>query len=112
MGSKCVFKAKIGADGSVERHKARLVAQGSSQKYGLDYDETFSPIVCLESLRTVIALAVQNNLHIHQTTAFLNGELAEEVYMRQPESFISAGQEKLVCKLKQSIYGLKQSPHC
>ena len=73
---------KVGCDGSVEHHKARFVAQGFSQKYDLDYDETFSPVVRFESLRTMIALAVQNNLILHQsdvTTAFLNGELQEEV---------------------------------
>ena len=115
VGSKWVVKLKVGPDGSVERHKARLVAQGFSQKYGVDYDETFSPVVRFESLRTVIALAVQNGLKLHQmdvTTAFLNGELKEEVYMRQPEGFAAKGQEDLVCKLKRSIYGLKQSPRC
>ena len=72
-------------------------------------------MVRLESLRTVIALAVQNGLKLHQvdvTTAFLNGELEEEVYMKQPKGFIVKGQEHLVCKLKQSIYDLKQSPQC
>jgi hypothetical protein len=78
IGSKWVFKLKTDSNGSVERHKARLVAQGFSQKHGQDYDETFSPVVRFESLRTVIALAVQNDLQLHQmdvTTAFLNGEL-------------------------------------
>ena len=115
VGSKWVFKLKVGPDGMVHRHKARLVAQGFLQKYGLDYDETFSPVVRFESLRTVIALAVQNGLKLHQmdvTTAFLNGELDEEVYMKQPEGFATKGQEDLVCKLKRSIYGLKQSPRC
>ena len=115
VGSKWVYKQKIGPDGSVERYKARLVAQGFSQKYGLDYDETFSAVVRFESLRTLISLAVQNGMKLHQmdvTTAFLNGELEDEVYMRQPEGFVSKGQEDLVCKLKQSIYGLKQSPRC
>ena len=115
IGSKWVFKLKTDSDGSVERHKARLVAQGFSQKHGQDYDETFSPVIRFESLRTVIALAVQNDLQLHQmdvTTAFLIGELEEEVYVRQPEGFVSEGQEHLVCKLKRSIYGLKQSPRC
>ena len=91
------------ADGTVERHKARLVAQGYSQQYGQDYDETFSPVVRFESLRTVIAFGVQNGLKLHKmdvTTAFLNGELNEEVYMRQPEGFAAKGKEGLVCKLK------------
>jgi len=91
------------------------VAQGFSQKFVADYDETFCPVVRLESLRTLIALAVQNGLKLHQvdvTTAFLNGELEEEVYMKQLKGFIAKGQEHLVCKLKRSIYGLKQSPRC
>ena len=82
IGSKWVYKVKIGADGLIERYKARLVAQGFSQKYGDDYDETFCPVVRLESLRALIALAVQKGLKLHQvdvTTAFLNGELEEEV---------------------------------
>ncbi len=115
VGSKWVFKVKILADGSVERYKARLVAQGFSQKFGTDYDETFCPVIRLESLRALIALAVQNDLQIHQidvTTAFLNGELEEEVYMKQPDGFIKRGEEHLVCKLEKSIYGLKQSPRC
>lgn len=115
VGCKWVFKLKVDANGSVERYKARLVAQGFSQKFGLDYDKTFCPVVRFESLRTVIALAVQKGLKLHQmdvTTAFLNGELEKEVYMRQPEGFTVEGQEHLVCKLKRSIYGLKQSPRC
>ena len=103
VGSKWVYKQKIGPDGSVERYKAHLVAQGFSQKYGLDYDETFSPVVRFESLRTLISLAVQNGMKLHQmdvTTALLNGELEDEVYVRQPEGFVSKGQEDLVCRLK------------
>ena len=115
IGSKWVFRVKHNADGSVERCKARLVAQGCSQKHGVDYDETFSPVVRFESLRTVIGLSVKQGLKLHQidvTTAFLNGDLDEEVYMRQPEGFIVKGQEHLVCKLNKSLYGLKQSPRC
>lgn len=115
VGSKWVFKEKIGADGTTERHKARLVAQGYSQQHGLDYDETFSPVVRTESVRTVIALAAKDNMLLHQmdvTTAFLNGTLKEEVYMKQPEGFVAEGKEHLVCKLTKSIYGLKQSPRC
>ena len=115
MGSKWVFKQKTDAEGSVVRHKARLVAQGYSQKFGLDYDETFCPVVRFESIRTVIALAAQHELQLQQMdvmTAFLNGKLQEEVYMKQPEGFVAQGKENLVCRLKRSIYGLKQSPRC
>ena len=81
----------------------------------VDYDEIFCPVVGFESVRTVIALAVQNGMKLHQmdvTAAFLNGNLKEEVYMKQPKGFIEKGKENLVCKLKKSIYGLKQSPRC
>ena len=115
VGSKWVFRRKVGENGVVERYKARLVAQGYSQKFGQDYEETFSPLVRFESIRMIISLAAQYQLKLYQmdvTTAFLNGELEEEVYMRQPEGFIAEGQEHLVCKLKRSIYGLRQSPRC
>ena len=115
VGSKWVFKVKTNADGSVERCKARLVARWYFQKEGLDYDETFSPVVRSESVCSVIALASKNGLKLHQmdiTTAFLNGNLKEEVNMKQPEGFLVNGQEHLVCRLRKSIYGLKQSPRC
>ncbi|KAK3888840.1 hypothetical protein Pcinc_007106 [Petrolisthes cinctipes] len=114
---KCrwVFKKKILSNGSVERYKARLVAQGCSQKFGIDYDETFCPVARFESVRTVLALASQRGMKLHHmdvTTAFLNGTLMEEVYMKQPDGFVEQGKETMVCKLKKSIYGLKQSPRC
>ena len=115
VGSKWVFKKKTKADGSIERYKARLVAQGFSQKRGLDYDETFSPVVRFESFRCLVAVAVEKCLKLHQldiTATFLNGHLEEEMFMRQPEGFVEEGKEHLVCKLKQSLYGLKQSPRC
>ena len=115
VGSKWIYKAKIKADGSIERYKARLVAQGYTQKFGVDYDETFCPVVRMESFLTILATAIQNDLKLHQidvTTAFLNGKLEEEVYMKQPQGFILEGQEELVCRLNKSIYGLKQSPRC
>ncbi len=113
VGSKWVYKVKVSADGTVERYKARLVAQGFSQKYGLDYDETFCPVVRGETVRTILALCAQKELMIHQmdvATAFLNGTLEEEVYMKQPDGFVE--NPDLVCKLKRSLYGLKQSPRC
>lgn len=115
IGSKWVFKRKVDADGVVERYKARLVAQGCTQKFGFDYEETFSPVLRFESVRSVIALGAQHKLQLHQmdvSTAFLHGELTEEVYMKQPEGFIEQGNEHLVCHLNRSIYGLKQSPRC
>lgn len=115
VGCKWVFKRKLGVDGSVERYKARLVAQGYTQKHGLDYDETFSPVVRSESVRALIAAAAASNMLLHQmdiVTAFLNGTLDEEVYMKQPDGYVTTGQEHLVCKLKKSLYGLKQSSRC
>ena len=115
VGSKWVFKVKTNADGSTERFKARLVAQGYTQREGLDYDETFSPVVRSESVRSVISLACREGLKLHQmdvTTAFLNGELDQEIYMKQLKGFTTGGQEHLVCQLKKSLYGLKQSYRC
>ncbi|KAF2346227.1 Reverse transcriptase RNA-dependent DNA polymerase [Trinorchestia longiramus] len=96
-------------------YKARLVAQGDAQKFGVDYDETFSHVVWFESVRAVLALAAKYNLQLHHmdvATAFLNGELSEEIYLTQPEGFVSEGNENLVCRLNKSLYGLKQFPKC
>ena len=115
IGCKWVFKVKHGSDGSVEWLKGQLVAKGCSQKYGIDYDETYSPVVRFSSIRGLLAFAVQNSMLIHQmdvVTAFLNGKLDEEIYMAQPDGYVEAGKEHLVCKLKKSVYGLKQSPWC
>ena len=112
VGSKWVFKKKTKADESIERYRAQLVAQGFSPKQGLDYDETFSPVIRFESFRSLVAVAVQKSLKLHQlviTTVFLNGHLKEEVFMGQPAGFVIKGKENLVCKLKQNLYGLKQS---
>ena len=115
IGSKWVFKVKHGSDGRVERFKGRLVARGYTQKYGIDYEETFSPVVRFSSIRSLLAFAVQHEMVIHQmdvVTAFLNGKLEEELYMRQPDGFVRPGEEHLVCKLKKALYGLKQAPRC
>ena len=115
VGCKWVFKIKLDAEGKVERYKARLVAQGFTQRYGIDYDETFSPVVRFESIRSLLAIASQHELIVHQMdvkTAFLNGELKEEIFMKQPEGFVEGGKKMLVCKLLRSLYGLKQSARC
>ncbi|KAF2347605.1 Reverse transcriptase RNA-dependent DNA polymerase, partial [Trinorchestia longiramus] len=112
---KWIFKKKTGPDGNVCSYKARLAAHGYAQKFGVEYDETFSPVVRFESVRAVLALAAKHNLQLHHmdvATAFLNGELSEEIYLTQPEGFVSEGNENLVCKLSKSLYGLKQSPKC
>lgn len=91
VGCKWVFKAKRGSDGKVQRFKAQLVAKGFTQKHGIDYDETFSPVVSFTSVRTLLAFAVQNGMMVHQmdvVTAFLNGTLDKEIYMEQPPGYI------------------------
>ena len=112
IGCKWVYKKKFGADGQVETYKARLVAKGFRQKQGIDYEETFSPVAMLKSIRIMLAIAAYHDYEIWQMdvkTAFLNGFLEEEVYMSQPEGFISKNKPNQVCKLKRSIYGLKQA---
>jgi len=113
IGSKFVFRVKRNADGSVNCYKARLVAKGYSQVDGVDFTETFAPVVKFNSLRTVLAIAAMMDLEIHQMdvkTAFLNGDLEEEIYLEQPEVFPQAETEKRVWRLKKSLYGLKQAP--
>ena len=115
VGCKWVFKTKHHSDGTVDRYKGRLVAKGFTQKSGIDYHYTFSPVVRHSSIRALLAYGLNHNMIIHQmdvVTAFLNGKLEEEIYMDQPEGFIKPGTENLVCKLHKSIYGLKQSPRC
>ena len=112
---KWVFKVKYDENGQVDRFKGRLVAKGYSQQYKINYEETFSPVVRFSSIRTLLAFAVEKEMIIHQMdvkTAFLNGELEEEIYMEQPEGYQVPGKEDKVCRLKKSLYGLKQSPRC
>ena len=95
----------------METYKAHLVAKGYHQRYGIDYDEIFSPVVMLKSIWIMLAITVHLNYEIWQMdvkTAFLNGELDKEVYMIQPEGFTSTDESKL-CRLQRSIYGLKQA---
>jgi hypothetical protein len=102
LGYKWIFKRKMKADGSIDKYKARLVVKGYKQKEGVDYFNTYSPVTRITSIRTLIAIAALHNLKIHQMdvkTAFLNGELDEEIYMEQPEGFIVPGKEKKVYRL-------------
>ncbi|KAI3710109.1 hypothetical protein L2E82_39883 [Cichorium intybus] len=113
VGSKWVYRTKYKSDGTVDRYKARLVAQGFTQIPGLDYFLTFSPVVKASTVRIVLALAIINNWHLHQLdvkNAFLNGTLTETVYMEQPPGFINPSAPHHVCLLKKALYGLKQAP--
>lgn len=113
LGCKWIFKKKMKVDGTVDKFKARLVTQGFRQKEGIDYFDTYAPVVRISSIRFLIGLASIHDLMIHQMdvkTAFLNGVLEEEVYMKQPERFVMSGNEHKVCKLVKSAYGLKQAP--
>ena len=113
FGLKWVFKTKYNADGRVQKHKARLVAKGYSQQQGINYEDTFSPIARFETVRTFLALASQLHWPVYQLdvkSAFLNGELEEEVYVMQLEGFIIQGKEDKVYKLRKALYGLKQAP--
>ena len=114
IGSKWVFKIKRNADGSVERYKARLVAKGYDQKEGIDYNETFAPVVNGKSIRVVFTLAAMNDWeidHLDVKTAFLNADIKEEVYTEQPEGYKEEGKEHMVCRLNKTLYGIKQAPN-
>lgn len=113
VGLKWIYKTKVNADGSIQRHKARLVAKGYSQLYGVDYNETYSPVARMETVRAFIALAAYRRWKVYQLdikSAFLNGELKEDVYVDQPEGFSVTGNEDKVYKLHKALYGLKQAP--
>ncbi|KAL5811668.1 hypothetical protein ACOSQ3_026618 [Xanthoceras sorbifolium] len=112
LHNKWVFRIKEEHNGN-KRYKARMVVKGFQQKEGIDYNEIFSPVVKLTTIRLVLKIVAAENLHLEQLdvkTAFLHGNLEEEIYMRQPEGFKEAGKENLVCRLKKSLYGLKQAP--
>ena len=110
---KWIFKHKFHADGSLDRYKARWVLRGFTQRPGIDYDETFSPVVKPATVRTVLTIAHSRNWPIHQLdvkNAFLHGTLSETVYCSQPTGFANSALPQHVCRLNKSLYGLKQAP--
>jgi hypothetical protein len=113
IGLKWIFKEKRDENGAVLKHKARLVAKGFVQRHGVDYDEVYAPVARLESVRLLLALAAHDGWPVHHMdvkTAFLNGELDEEVCVCQPPGFELPGRNGKVLRLRKALYGLKQAP--
>jgi hypothetical protein len=113
IGVKWIFKMKLNEHGEVDKYKARLVAKGYSQQYGVDYAEVFAPVARLDTIRVVISLAALNSWMIYQLdvkSAFLHGELDEEVFVDQPPGYEHKEQKSKVYRLKKALYGLKQAP--
>ncbi|CAL9024545.1 unnamed protein product, partial [Prunus brigantina] len=119
IGVKWVFKSsstrqtKLNEKGEIHKHKARLVAKGYKQEYGVDYTEVLAPVAWHDTIRLVISMEAQNSWPIFQLdvkSAFLHGELQEQVYVEQPACYVQPGKEKQVYRLKKALYGLKQAP--
>ena len=113
VGRKWLFKNNFNAEGKVEKYKARLVAKGYSQVEGIDFGEMFSHVAKLTSIRFLLSIDIAFDLELEQMdvkTTFLHGDMEEEIQIKQLEGFVVKGKKDLVCKLKKSLYGLKQSP--
>ena len=113
LNCKMIGKVKPAYEGVDEVYKARLVVIGSGKRFGRDYEETFAPVPHSESVKVVLSECASQNMEVLQfdiSTAFLYADLDKEVYMKQPDGFVVPGKEKLVCKLKKSVNGLKQAP--
>nr|GEU66677.1 zinc finger, CCHC-type [Tanacetum cinerariifolium] len=113
LGCKWILKRKMKVDGNIDKYKARLIIQGFRQKEGINFFDTYAHVARISTIRMLLALAAIHDLVIHQMdvkAAFLNGDLDEEIYMKQLEGFVTPGHESKVCKLKKSLYGLKQTP--
>ncbi|GKD56078.1 retrovirus-related pol polyprotein from transposon TNT 1-94 [Tanacetum coccineum] len=110
---KWIYKVKLDEYGDVLKNKARLVAKGFRQEEGLDFEESFAPVARLKAIRIFLANVASKNMTDYQMdvkTAFLNGELKEEVYVHQPEGFVDPERPHHVYRLKKALYGLKQAP--
>ena len=108
-----VYTVKIGPDSRVDHLNARLVAKGYTQVYGSDYYDSFSPVTEIASVCLLLSMATMQSWPLYQLdikNVFLHGDLAKEVYMKQPPKFVAQGESELVCRLHRSLYGLKQSP--
>jgi transposase InsO family protein len=113
IGLKWVYKLKKDAHGAVVKRKARLVAKGYVQRQGVDFDDVFAPVARMDSVRVLIALAAHEGWQVHHMdvkSAFLNGDLLEEVYVQQPLGYVKAGDEDKVLRLRKALYGLRQAP--
>lgn len=113
LENRWIFRVKQESNSTSPRYKARLVVKGFRQRKGVDFNEIFSPVVKMSSIRTVLSLAATLDLEVEQMdvkTAFLHGDLEEEIYMKQPDGFLVKGKEDYVCRLRKSLYGLKQAP--
>jgi histone deacetylase 1/2 len=113
IGCKWVFKIKRKSDGSIDRYKGRLVAKGYKQRYGIDYEDTFSPVVKAATIRLILSLDVSKDWCLRQLdvqNGFLHGILEEELYMSQPAGYVDEAHPDYVCELDKALYGLKQAP--
>ena len=113
IGLKWIFKLKRNADGSINKYKSRLVAKGYVQRYGVDFDEVFTRVARIETIRLLVNLAATHGWEVHHLdvkTAFLHGELKETVYVTQPEGFEKKGEENKVYRLEKALYGLRKAP--